>query len=143
MLFKSAVFILLSLFIISGSALRFAARRGGTRWGMSTALAAGPRPLHKVFTVEKATDAQIAELGVKSWPVWETEGTSKYKTGILSPLKVYDCNELSYIISGRFTVTPEGGEPVNVEPGDFITFPDGFRCNWLVIEPVTKHWFIY
>ena len=107
------------------------------------ATSAGPRPLHKVFTVEKASDALKAELGVTSWPTWQTADSSKYKVGIKSPLKIYDGNELSFIISGRFSVTPEGGEPVMVEPGDFVTFPDGLRCHWLVHEPVTKHWFIY
>ena len=54
---------------------------------------AGGRPLHKVFTVEKATPELKAELGVSSWGVWQTEGTARYKTGVKSPLKVYDVRE--------------------------------------------------
>ncbi len=75
-------------------------------------------PMKSVFTVEKATEEKIAELGVKSWPTWSTEGSAKYKTGEISPLKVYDTNELSYIISGKMEIIPEEtGEPVLVEAG--------------------------
>jgi len=111
---------------------------------LATNLAAGPRPLHKVFTVEKALPEIKADLDVRTWPTWETEGSSKYKTGVKSPLKTYDCNELSYIISGKMEITPvETGVPVLVQEGDFITFPKGFACYWFVIEPVVKHWYIY
>ena len=101
-------------------------------------------PMKSVFTVEKATEDQIAELGVKQWPTWSTEGSAKYAVGVRSPLKVYDCNELSYIISGKMEIIPETtGEPVLVQAGDFITFPDEFPCYWHVIEEINKHYFIY
>lgn len=107
----------------------------------ASAVMVGPRPLHwdgfkSQFTVEKATEAQLRDLGVKSWPTWSTQGSAKYKTGVKSPLKVYDENELSYIISGKMEITPEGGEPVLVQAGDFVTFPEDFRCFWYVIEEV-------
>lgn len=60
-----------------------------------------PRALHTEFTVEKATPEMMESLGVKKWPTWGTEGSDKYKTGVMSPLKWYDVNELSYIISGK------------------------------------------
>ena len=50
--------------------------------------AKGARALHKEFTVEKATPEQLEELSVKSWGVWSTAGSPKYKVGIKSPLKV-------------------------------------------------------
>ena len=108
------------------------------------AVRAGPRPLHTVFTVEKATPELKKELGVDKWGVWGTEGTARYKTGIKSPLKVYDCNELSYIISGSMEITPEAtGVPVLVQAGDFVTFPNGFACYWFVKEAVTKNYYLY
>jgi len=59
-------------------------------------------------------------------------------------LKIYDCNELSYIISGKMEIIPEKtGEPVLVQAGDFVTFPDGFPCYWHVIEEVNKGYYIY
>jgi hypothetical protein len=75
-------------------------------------------PMKSVFKVEKATEKQLAELGVKSWPTWSTEGSAKYKTGEISALKVYDTNELSYIISGKMEIIPEEtGKPVLVQAG--------------------------
>ncbi len=60
-----------------------------------------PRAIHTEFTVEKATPEVVESLGVNRWPTWGTEGSDKYKTGIKSPLKYYDVNELSYIIKGK------------------------------------------
>jgi uncharacterized cupin superfamily protein len=134
---------LLLLLTISLSAA-FRAPSIGTWSRLATSLAAGPRPLHKEFTVEKATPELKEELNVKSWGVWSTEDSSKYRVGIKSPLKVYDTNELSYIISGKMEIIPQAtGVPVLVQAGDFVTFPDGFACYWYVIEPVVKHWYLY
>lgn len=110
--------------------------------------AKGPRPIHKEFTVEKGTPEKKELLDVKSWPTWSTAGSEKYKVGIRSPMKVYDTNELSYIISGKMNITPiddnnQPKEPVLVQAGDFVTFPDGFACYWDVIETVKKHWYLY
>ncbi len=84
------------------------------------------------------------QLNVASWGVWSTQGSAKYKVEVKSPKKVYDTNELSYIISGKMEITPEAtGVPVLVQAGDFVTFPDGFACYWYVIEPVVKNWYLY
>lgn len=115
----------------------------------SARVAMGPRPIHSdgfksKFTVEKASEALMQELAVKSWPTWSTAGSAKYKVGVKSPLKVYDCNELSYIIAGKMEIMPqETGKPVLVQAGDFVTFPEDFACNWFVIEEVKKHYFLY
>ena len=109
-----------------------------------TLLAGFPKPIHKEFTVEKATPEKLEDLGVKSWPTWSTAGSEKYKVGIKSPLKVYDTNELSYIISGDMEIIPkETGIPIPVKAGDFVTFPDGFECYWFVKETVRKNWYLY
>ena len=100
--------------------------------------------MKSVFTVEKASEDLISSMKVKSWPTWSTEGSAKYKVGEVSPLKVYDTNELSYVISGKMEIIPEEtGEPVLVQAGDFVTFPDGFPCRWHVLEELEKHWFCY
>lgn len=110
----------------------------------STACFGFPRAIHKEFTVEKATEEMKESLGVNTWGTWSTEGSAKYKVGIKSPKKVYDTNELSYIISGKMEITPEEtGVPVVVQAGDFVTFPDGFACYWYVIEPIVKRWYLY
>ncbi|KAJ1621791.1 hypothetical protein T492DRAFT_1067030 [Pavlovales sp. CCMP2436] len=110
----------------------------------------GPRPIHRpdgftsVFTVEKATPEQMKDLGVDNWPTWSTRGSVKYMVGERSLLKVYSGNELSHIIAGKMEIIPEEtGVPVLVQPGDFVTFPDEFRCYWHVIEEVRKHYYLY
>lgn len=55
-----------------------------------------PRAIHTEFSVEKATPEMMENLGVNKWPTWGTEGSIKYKTGIKSPEKWYDGNELSW-----------------------------------------------
>ena len=114
-------------------------------WAKAKPIHLDPENVMKsVFTVAKATDEQLDALGVKQWPTWSTAGSAKYKEGVRSPLKVYDTNELSYIISGKMEIIPEEtGEPVLVQAGDFVTFPDEFPCYWHVIEEIDKHWFCY
>merc|ERR1719181_1539993 len=131
------------LVVLSLFALSTAFRPMGRQKSAST-LMAGPKPLHPEFTVQKATPEQLKEMGVSDWPTWSTEGSPKYQVGIQSPLKVYDCWELSYIISGSMEIIPEAtGKPVLVQAGDFVTFPNEFPCHWKVIEPVNKHWYCY
>jgi uncharacterized cupin superfamily protein len=103
-----------------------------------------PRPLHTEFTVEKATPILLEELNVMQWPTWSTAGSTKYQVGIKSPLKVYEGNELSYILEGEMEIIPQNtGIPVVVQAGDFVTFPDGFACYWYVKKVINKHWYIY
>ena len=135
------------LFFIAATTLSMVVgfRRAFTRRMLSTTTVHGfPRPIHKEFTVEKATPELIEELGIKNWPTWSTAGSPKYKVGIKSPLKVYDGNELSFIISGDMEITPkETGVPVPVKAGDVVTFPDGFECYWFVKQEIRKHYYLY
>ena len=71
--------------------------------------AKGPRELYTDFTVEPCPKELYNELGVERWGVWSTRDSVKYKVGIKSPLKVYDSNELSYIISGKMNIIPDEG----------------------------------
>jgi uncharacterized cupin superfamily protein len=47
-------------------------------------------------------------------------------------------DETVAFIEGRATVTPEGGEPVELTAGDSGFFPDGTRVLWEVHETVRK-----
>ena len=55
----------MAVFVALSSAFKPLLRQGGTR--LSTACFAGPRPLHKEFTVEKATPELMEELNVKRY----------------------------------------------------------------------------
>ncbi len=75
---------------------------------------------------------QLDALGVHDWPIWEKEVSTFPWT--------YDATETCYILEGRVTVTPEGGEPVTIEAGDLVTFPAGMSCTWEIHAPIRKHY---
>jgi hypothetical protein len=82
--------------------------------------------------VDKPTEEQLEAMGVRDWPVWE-KGPSEFPW-------TYAEKEVCYLTDGRVTVTPEGGEPVTLEAGDLVTFPQGMDCTWTVHEAVRKHY---
>jgi uncharacterized cupin superfamily protein len=75
---------------------------------------------------------KLEVLGVYDWPIWRREASSFPWT--------YDRQETCYILRGRFTVTPEGGEPQQFKRGDLITFAAGLRCTWDIEQDVEKHY---
>jgi uncharacterized cupin superfamily protein len=42
------------------------------------------------------------------------------------------------LVEGRATITPEGGEPVTVLPGEVVYIPEGTVAHWEVHETVRK-----
>lgn len=47
--------------------------------------------------------------------------------------------EFVHIIRGRITITPDGGAPVQVGPGDAFVVEPGFTGVWRIEEAVLKH----
>ncbi len=81
--------------------------------------------------VRKATEQELNDLGVKTWPVWECEpSTFDWE---------YSEKETCYIIEGRVTVRSEGAE-VSFKAGDLVVFPQGLQCTWKIDETVRKHY---
>lgn len=78
------------------------------------------------------TPAQLSELGVEDWPTWGT--------GIARFPWTYDVEETCYLLEGEVVVTPEGGAPVTLRAGDWVTFPAGMSCTWDVRRPLRKHY---
>jgi len=74
--------------------------------------------------------ASAAEAGI-----WEcTAGPSYW---------VQEENEVIYVLSGTLTVTPDGGKPVTLGPGDVAVFPRGWRGPWELHETVRKVYVIF
>ncbi len=85
------------------------------------------------ITVEKnASPAKLDVMGVYDWPIWSKEAAS-------FPWS-YDETEVCYFLEGSVTVTPEGGEPVEMGEGDLVTFTKGLSCTWEIHTPVQKHY---
>lgn len=77
-------------------------------------------------------EEQLDDLGVKGWPIW-TKEVSEFPWA-------YDASETCYVLEGRVIVTPDEGDPVEIQKGDLATFPKGMACTWKVVEPIRKHY---
>jgi len=75
----------------------------------------------------------LDELGVADWPIWEKE---------VSTFSIdFDEKETAYVLEGEIIVTPTGGSPVRIVPGDLVVFPEGMDSYWEVVKPLRKHYF--
>lgn len=86
----------------------------------------------EILLERKPSPMKLDVLGVYDWPVWRKEASTFDWE--------YAQTETCYILRGKFTVTPEGGEPQTFSRGDFITFPQGMKCVWEIHEDVEKHY---
>lgn len=109
-----------------------------------TAGGTGPRILHSEFTVEKADYSQLMELDVLNWPTWTTKGNERWVEDVTRKDKEMPYGELSYLLSGKLEIIPKDtGVPVIVNPGDFVTFPEGFVSDWTVLKELNWHYYLY
>ena len=111
-----------------------------------TAGGPGPRVLHDAFAVLRRPQSQklVIELDVKNWPTWTTAGNDRWVENETRKDKEMPYGELSYLISGKLEIVPkETGLPVVVNPGDVVTFPEGFVSDWTVLEELTWHYYLY
>lgn len=81
---------------------------------------------------KKLTEDEIANLGIREWPIWEKE-PSRFDWS-------YDSQEQCLFIEGEVTIHLPGGKQVKIQKGDFVTFPKGLNCTWQVIKKVRKHY---
>lgn len=82
--------------------------------------------------VQKLNQDQLKKMNVFSWSIWEKE-VSKFDWH-------YDDIEECYFLEGEVTVTTKDGKGVSFGKGDFVTFPKGLFCTWIVKKPVKKHY---
>ena len=52
-------------------------------------------------------------------------------------------DETGTVVAGRVTVTPEGGEPIEIAAGDVFFFPEGTKTRWQVHETVRKSFHLH
>lgn len=91
----------------------------------------------------EATGAQMATAGKKLWTgdgirevgLWQcAPGPSRW---------VFETNETITMLSGRMTVTEEGGEPYEVKAGDNAVFPKGWTGTWDIHDTVLKVYTVF
>lgn len=75
---------------------------------------------------------ELNGLDVYNWSIWEKE-KSEFPW-------YYDDKETCYIIEGQVIVTPDKGDPVEINEGDLVTFPKGMSCTWKITKDLRKHY---
>jgi uncharacterized protein len=90
----------------------------------------------------EATGEPMQTSGLTLWHdgdqevgVWEcTPGPSRWKL---------ETHEFVQILAGNMTVTPDGGEPQKIGPGDVAVFPRGWSGTWQIHETIRKVYVIF
>lgn len=88
------------------------------------------------ITIEKLSDEQKKELRIPDQP----ENTSDWSVWQCEPSTFdwsYDSIEHAYVYEGKVKVKTSEGE-VEIQKGDYVTFPQGLSCTWKVIESIKK-----
>ncbi|WP_099866226.1 cupin domain-containing protein [Pararhizobium haloflavum] len=86
--------------------------------------------------------------GAPRFTTWNIEQTDKGLFAGLwraTPGKwmiAYDEWEYFHVLEGRSVVTPDGGDPVELGPGDSYVLRPGFKGTWEVIETTLKEYVI-
>ena len=66
--------------------------------------------------------------------------TVNYGPGQASDAHMHPGSIFAYVLEGEIVVTPKGGEPVRIVPGDLVVFPAGLDSQWEVVKPLRKHY---
>jgi uncharacterized cupin superfamily protein len=88
--------------------------------------------MEKITVVHKPDAETLKNQGVFEWPIWTKEKSEFPWT--------YADKETCYLLEGQVTVIPDGGQPVEIRNGDFVTFPAGMSCTWKIHRDVRKHY---
>jgi uncharacterized protein len=93
--------------------------------------------------LDEATGAPMHTSGTTLWAgeggqeagIWEcTAGPSRWSL---------ETNEFVHIVSGRMTVTPDGGEPSDLGPGGTAVFPRGWTGTWQIHDTIRKLYVLF
>ncbi len=84
-----------------------------------------------MIIIEKLSNQQIENKGIKTWPIWEKE-ISKFDWQ-------YDMDEYCYILEGEVIIETKNGN-FRIEKGDFVTFPKDLQCVWDIKKAIRKHY---
>ena len=102
---------------------------------------------------QKVSDAALEPMPIPA--EWVIEGDPKASATLLwksadgkQANGIWECtpgtfswihtDETATLVAGRVTVTPEGGEPIEISAGDVVFFPEGTKTRWEVHETVRK-----
>jgi len=81
--------------------------------------------------ISKLTETEIEAKGIRNWPVW-TKEVSTFDW-------YYDEPEQCLFLEGEVTIKTDSGD-YQVQKGDYVEFPRGLKCVWVVKKDVRKHY---
>ena len=68
---------------------------------------------------------------------------SIYRIVTPSLIRALETHEVIHLVAGHMTVTPDGGEPLELRAGDMAVFPRGWSGTWQIHETVRKVYAIF
>lgn len=86
----------------------------------------------EIIIEKNLSEDRLKEMGVANWDIWDCPVT-EFRLD-------FDETEKAYILEGEIIVTPDGGEPVTIVPGDYAEFPTGLKSMWQVTKTLKKHY---
>lgn len=90
---------------------------------------------------------QDGELDMRQHVFWTTpDNTSANGIWSCPPVSLtllHPWDETFVVLAGRLTVTPQGGAPREMGPGDVIVIPEGMVNDWVIREKVTKMFVVH
>ncbi|HPG34492.1 MAG: cupin domain-containing protein [Lentimicrobiaceae bacterium] len=81
--------------------------------------------------VKRLNEAEIREMGIRNWAIWEKEESRFAHT--------YDEEEWCYFLEGEVIIETDAGN-YPIKPGDFVIFHNGLNCVWDIRQAVRKHY---
>ena len=88
--------------------------------------------MSKIVVEHNPSQEKLKQLGVSSWSIW-TKEVSEFPW-------TYDSQEQFYVLEGHVIITSNGGVPVEIKVGDFVTYPAEMSCTRQVLEPIRKYY---
>ncbi|MBT8352317.1 MAG: cupin domain-containing protein [Deltaproteobacteria bacterium] len=88
--------------------------------------------MNKIKVERNLDEKRLQNDDIFNWPIW-TKEISEFPW-------TYSSDETCYFLEGDVVVTPEGGDPVEMQKGDLVTFPQGMSCTWKIRQDVKKHY---
>ncbi len=107
-------------------------------------LAAGSAPaLEDWGPLAEATGDPMPTAGYTLWSGANGSESGIWECGPGPSRWSLETNEFVHILSGRMTVTPDGGVPLEFGPGSTGIFPRGWTGTWTIHETVRKLYVIF
>jgi uncharacterized cupin superfamily protein len=81
--------------------------------------------------IETLDETEVEKRGIKNWGIWEKE-PSEFDWA-------YTREEHCLILNGSALIEIDG-RTIEIKEGDYVVFPAGLKCRWIVKEEIKKYY---